>query len=361
MSKRDFYEVLGVDRSAEADAIKKAYRKKALRYHPDKNPGDKVTEDKFKEAAEAYEVLSNSDKKARYDQYGHGGVGSEGFYNTSDIFENFSDIFGDFFSGGGRSRSGPAQARPKRGSDLRYHLNIDFKNSLEGIKTNIEYESEEDCGRCFGKGVEPGKHVQTCQTCAGSGQVVQRQGLFTMATTCPTCQGAGQIVKDPCIKCNGKKRVQRFKKLEVKVPAGVEDGNQLRLSSEGDGGHLGGGRGDLYVFIRVSEHKNYHREGLDLVGSVEISYLQSILGAGLEVATLNGTIKIEIPPGTQNADEIRVKKEGFASLRGRGKGNLRFKVKVQMPTAPTKQEVKLLKEIAKAKGENVNEKSRWLF
>ncbi len=361
MSKRDFYEILGVDRSANVDAIKKAYRKKAFQYHPDKNPGDKVTEDKFKEAAEAYEVLSNADKKARYDEYGHTGVGGGGFYETSDIFENFSDIFGDFFSGGGHRRQGSAKARPKRGSDLRYHLNIDFKDSLEGTKTTINYESEEDCSHCSGKGIQPGKEAQTCQTCAGSGQVVQRQGLFTMATTCPTCRGVGQIVKDPCRKCNGEKRIQRSKKLEVTVPAGVENGNQLRLSSEGDGGHLGGSRGDLYVLIRVDEHKDYYREGLDLVGNIKISYLQSILGAGLEVKTLNSTIKVEIPPGTQNADEIRVKKEGFVSLRGRAKGNLRFKVKVQMPTAPTKQEIKLLKEIAKVKGENVNEKSGWLF
>lgn len=365
MSKRDFYEVLGVERSADAATIKKAYRKKAFQYHPDKNPDDKVAEDKFKEAAEAYEVLSSDEKKARYDQYGHAGMGQGmgggGFHDASDIFENFSDIFGDFFGGGQgqRRRSGPAQDRPKRGSDLRYHLNIDLKESLEGTETTIEYQSEEDCGHCSGKGIEPGKTAHTCGTCAGSGQVVQRQGFFTMATTCPTCRGAGKIIKDPCTKCHGEKRVERSRKLEVTVPPGVEDGNQLRLSAEGDGGHLGGGRGDLYVFIRVGEDEKYHREGLDLVGDIEVTYLQSILGAEIEQETLNDKITVEIPPGTQNADEIVLKKEGFASLRGRGKGNLKFNVKVKMPTSPTKQEVKLLREIAKEKGENVKEKSGW--
>lgn len=367
MSKRDFYEVLGVDRSADADSIKKAYRKKAFQYHPDKNPDDKVAEGKFKEAAEAYEVLSSSDKKSSYDQFGHSGMGQGmgggGFHDASDIFENFSDIFGDFFGGGsagGRRRSGSVQARPKRGSDLRYHLDIDLKESFEGIKKTIEYQSEEDCGHCSGRGMEPGKKAHTCDTCAGSGQVVQRQGFFTMATTCPTCRGRGQIVKDPCTQCDGAKRLERSRKIEVTVPAGVEDGNQLRLSVEGDGGYLGGGRGDLYVFIRVDQHSEYRREGLDLVGEIEVTYLQSILGADVDRKTLTGTVQIEIPSGTQNADEITLKKEGFASLRGRGRGNLRFHVRVQMPEAPTKQEIKLLREIAKEKGENVREKSGWL-
>lgn len=366
MSKRDFYEILGVDRSAEADVIKKAYRKKAFQYHPDKNPDDKVAEDKFKEAAEAYEVLSSAEKKSRYDQFGHSGMdqgmGGGGYHDVSD---NFSDIFSDFFGGGGggggRRRQGPTQARPKRGSDLRYHLNISLRDSMEGIETTIEYQSEDDCGHCSGKGVEPGKKAHTCGTCAGSGQVVQRQGFFTMATTCPTCRGAGQIVKDPCKKCNGQKRVDRSKKLEVTVPAGVEDGNQLRLSQEGDGGHIGGGPGDLYVFIRVDEDATYRREGLDLVGDVEVTYLQSILGADVDKETLNDNIEFEIPRGTQNGDEIIIKKAGFPSLRGRGQGNLRYNVKVLMPEAPTKKEVQLLREIAKEKGENVKEKSAGWF
>lgn len=364
MSKRDFYEVLGVERSADAATIKKAYRKKAFQYHPDKNPDDDVAEDKFKEAAEAYEVLSNNDKKVRYDQYGHSGMGqgmgSGGFHDASDVFDNFGDIFGDFFgNSGGRRRSGPSQPRPKRGADLRYHLTIDLKDSLEGIKTTVEYKAEEDCDRCSGKGVEPGKQAHTCGTCAGSGQVVQRQGFFTMATTCPTCQGQGRVVKDPCTSCHGQKRADKDKKIEVTIPAGVEDGNQLRLSAEGDGGHLGGGRGDLYVFVSVEEHSDYHRDGLDLIGDIEVTYLQSILGADIKKETLNDTIDVEIPPGTQNTDEIVIKKEGFNSLRGRGKGSLKFNIRVKMPEAPTKQEIKLLREIAKDKGENVKEKSGW--
>lgn len=372
MSKRDFYEVLGVDRSADAAVLKKAYRKKAMQYHPDKNPDDDVAEEKFKEAAEAYEVLSNAQKKAQYDRFGHAGVGQGmgggaggGFHDASEIFENFSDIFGDFFGGGGgaggfgqQRRSGPAHSRPKRGSDLRYHLDIDLKDSLTGLKTTIEYSADEDCNKCDGKGIEAGKKAQSCGTCQGSGQVIQRQGFFTMAATCPECRGAGQIVKDPCKTCSGQKRVEKSKKLEVTIPAGVEDGNQLRLSSEGDGGHIGGGPGDLYVLVRVRGHEDFYREGLDLVSDVEVSYLQSILGSEMNVETLTGTVNLEIPAGTQNQDEVVVRKSGFPSLRGRGKGDLRFKVKVKIPTKPTKNEVKLLKEIAKEKGENVKEESK---
>jgi len=373
MAKRDFYEILDVDRSASADELKKAYRKKAFQYHPDKNPDDSVAEEKFKEAAEAYEVLSNKDKKAQYDRFGHAGVnqqgfgGGGGFHDASDIFENFSDIFGDFFGGGqgfgGQQRRGrnAQQNRPKRGSDLRYHMDVSLKDAFTGLKTTIEYNADEDCGTCDGKGLEPGKSAQTCNNCGGSGQVVQRQGFLTLAATCGECRGAGQIIKDPCTTCKGAKRIEKHKKLEVTVPAGVEDGNQLRLSSEGEGGHLGGGPGDLYVLVRVKGHEDFYREGTDLVSDVDVSYLQAALGAELELETLTEPVSVEIPPGTQNLDEVVVKKAGFPSLRGRTKGDLRFKVKVKIPKHPSKNELKLLREIAKEKGESVKEKSSGWF
>ena len=373
MSKRDYYEVLGVDKSSPADVIKKAYRKKAMKFHPDKNPDDKAAEDKFKEAAEAYEVLSNPEKKAQYDRFGHqsfggaGGPGGGGFHDASDIFENFSDIFGDIFGGGqaggfggGGARSrGRATDRPRRGSDLRYHLELSFLESFEGVKKEIEFETEEDCATCTGTGIEKGKKPVNCGTCSGSGQVIQRQGFFTMATTCPICKGAGQIVKDPCKRCKGQKRVNRTKKLNVTVPAGVETGTQIRMSSEGDGGHLGGGAGDLYVAIRVLKDSRFMREGLDLVTEVEISYLQAILGARFEKDSLNSKVTVEVPEGTQPGDEIRLKKKGFSAHRGGGVGDLVYRVKVLIPTKVSSEESKLLKEIASTKGDEVKEKTGW--
>lgn len=381
MSKRDYYQILEVEQSASADEIKKAYRKKAMKFHPDKNPGDKAAEDKFKEAAEAYEVLSSPQKKAQYDRFGHSGVnyggpsggpGGAGFEDVSDIFENFSDIFGDFFGGGpgagahsggfGRSgRAGRSASRPRRGADLRYHLEVSFKESYEGVKKEITFQSEEDCTKCSGSGVEPGKKPQTCGTCNGNGQVIQRQGFFTMATTCPTCGGAGEIVKDPCQRCNGQKRVQKSRKLQVSVPPGVETGSQLRLVQEGDGGHLGGGPGDLYVALRVSNDTQFSREGLNLVADAEISYLQSILGAKVTENSVNSKETLDIPPGTQNGDEIKIKKKGFQSFRGHGVGDLIYRIKVVMPKKLSENESKLLREIAKEKGENVKEKSSGWF
>ena len=353
MSKRDYYDVLEVSKSASDSEIKKAYRKQAMKFHPDKNHGNKAAEDKFKEAAEAYEVLSDSEKKAQYDRFGHSSGGG-GFHDASEIFENFSDIFGDFFGGGGRRSSAP---RPRRGSDLRYHMEISFKESFEGTEKEVEFSSEEDCVECLGSGVEKGKKPVNCGTCQGSGQVVQRQGFFTMATTCPACRGAGQIVKNPCKRCKGQKRVARTKKLKVRVPAGVESGSQLRMPGEGDGGSIGGGSGDLYIAFRVSPHQEFQREGLDLVSEIEVSYLQSILGAKLEKKTINSRVEVEIPPGTQPGSKVRLRRKGFQVPRGHG--DLVYKVKVIIPKSVSGNEERLLKEIAKEKGEDIKEKSGW--
>lgn len=369
MAKRDFYEILGVDRGSDPDTIKKAYRKLAFKFHPDKNPDDSEAEEKFKEAAEAYEILGDPEKKAQYDRFGHsafdGMGGTGGFHDASDIFENFSDIFGDFFGGGGGFGQGGARAsrqsgpRTRRGSDLRYFLDISLEDSLKGVKREISFNVEEDCSTCDGSGIEPGKSAHQCDHCGGSGQVVQRQGFFTMATTCPACGGAGRVVKDPCKTCAGQARIERPRKLQVTVPAGVENGSQLRLSGEGDGGSLGGGDGDLYVMIKVGDHTDFHRESMDLVGSINVSYLQSLLGASLKTKVFSKEVDLDIPPGVQSGEEIRVAREGFPSLRGRSKGDLRFRVQVEVPKSLSKKEESLLREIAELKGENVKPRGGW--
>ena len=372
MSKRDYYDVLGVSQSASTAEIKKAYRKQAMKYHPDKNPGDQAAEDKFKEASEAYEVLSNEQKKTQYDRFGHAGfggagAGGPGFQDVSDIFENFSDIFGDFFGGGSHSGAGfgggssgkRSRARPRRGSDLRYHMELSLLESYEGVEKEIEFKSEEDCMKCSGMGIEKGKTPQNCGACQGSGQVVQQQGFFTLARTCPTCRGVGQIIKDPCKRCKGQKRLIRLRKLKVTVPPGVESGSQLRISGEGDGGFIGGSSGDLYVALRVNSNHNFKREDLDLVTNIEVSYLQSILGAKFEKNSLNSKVTVDVPPGTQPGDQIRLKRKGFVAFRGGGQGDLVFRVKVVIPTSVSGNEAKLLREIAEEKGEEVKEKSSW--
>ncbi|HAG90684.1 MAG TPA: molecular chaperone DnaJ [Bdellovibrionales bacterium] len=368
---RDYYEVLGVEKSADATTIKKAYRKLALKFHPDQNPGDKEAEEKFKEAAEAYEILGNESKRAQYDQYGHaafrggmgGGPGAGGFHDISDIFEQFGDIFGDFFGGGGagggrgRSRS----TGPRRGSDLRYVLQIDLEDVVEGAKKPIEFECEDNCEVCNGSGAKAGTGRKTCGTCGGRGQVVRQQGFFSMATPCPTCHGAGEIIEDPCDACHGQGRVQKKRKLLVNVPAGVDTGTQLRLSEEGEGGYRGGPPGDLFVEMRVKPHRQFERNGDTLFSQIEVPYLKAILGGPLEIKTIRGKKQIEIPPGTQPYNEIRIPKEGLPSLRGTRIGDLILRAKVVFPKKLKKEEEKLLRQIAKNNGEEVSEGKSGLF
>lgn len=366
MAKTDYYEILGVDKGADADTIKKAYRKQAMKFHPDKNPGDKQAEDKFKEAAEAYEVLSDPQKKSRYDQYGHAGVSGmgggpgagAGFHDVSDIFESFGDIFGDFFggqAGGGRSRA--RRNGPRRGADLRYFLDITLKDSYLGLKKDIEFESEKDCSTCQGTGAKAGTSPQTCQYCGGTGQLVQKQGFFSFATTCHHCSGTGQIIAEKCRTCHGSGREAYKRTLNISVPAGIEDGTQLRVNGEGDVGKQGGPQGDLYVVIRVHDDPKFYRKGLDLYGEVEISYLQALLGVDKKVSTYDGEQVLNIKPGTSANDVLRIKKRGFPALRGGARGDLMLKVKVKFPAVLSSQEEKALREIAKAKGEDVKSKS----
>ncbi len=365
---RDFYEILGVEKSADQATIKKAYRKLAMKYHPDQNPGNKEAEDLFKEAAQAYEVLGNEQKRAQYDQYGHaafqggmGGRGAQGFHDISDIFEQFGDIFGDFFGGGGARQRGRSSTGPRRGSDLRYLLEIELEDVLEGAKKPIEFRCEDNCETCNGSGAKPGTSVKTCGTCGGRGQVVRSQGFFSMATTCPTCAGQGQVVESPCEECDGEGRVERKRKLLINVPAGVDTGTQLRLSEEGEGGYRGGPPGDLFVEIRLKPHKRFERNGADLFGEVEVSYLKALLGGPVSLETLRGTREIEIPRGTQPFDEIKIPKEGLPSLRGSRVGDLYLRTKVIFPKKLSKDEEKLLREIANKKGEDVQDSKSGIF
>lgn len=367
--QRDFYEILGVTRNADADTIKKAYRQLAMKYHPDKNPGNKEAEDKFKEAAAAYEVLSNTEKRAKYDRFGHaafsrgGGGGFHEFTDINDIFSSFGDIFGDIFGesmgGGGRGRA--SRRRPARGSDLRYILDIDLKDAVEGIEREVKFESEDSCESCKGTGSDPKHQPQTCSTCRGSGQIVRAQGFFSMASTCPTCRGEGVVITHPCKSCKGHGRVESKRQIKVKVPPGVDNGTRLRLTGEGEGGYFGGPTGDLYVEIRVKDDPRFLRRENDLIGKVEISYLQAILGAEIEVETLKGREFIEIPPGTQPGAMIRLGGRGIPSLRGYGRGDLYFEVQIKIPTKISKKEEEVLREMAEAQGENVHKKAKGFF
>lgn len=360
----DYYEVLGVPRNADADAIKKAYRKLAMQFHPDKNPGDREAEEKFKAAASAYEILSHPEKRARYDRFGHaafnqGGGGGYGFQNAEDIFSSFSDIFGDFF---GQSRPrGRRSNGPARGSDLRYACEIDLRDAVQGLERDIEFDTEESCATCSGSGAKPGTQAETCATCGGAGQVVAAQGFFSVATTCPSCQGAGRTVRDPCGSCHGKGRTRVRRKIRVTIPAGVDTGTQLRVSSEGEGGYRGGPPGDLYVEIRVREDERFQRHGLDLLSNVRVSYAQALLGAEIGVDTFDGEAKITVPPGTGHGERIRLDRQGVPSLRGGARGHLYFEVEVEFPKKLKKEEERLLRELAKARGDEVLSPKKGLF
>lgn len=363
--KRDYYEILGVAKDASPDVIKKAYRKLAMQYHPDKNPNNKEAEDKFKEAARAYEVLGDAEKRSRYDRFGHqgvdgpGGMGGHQFHDAADIFEAFGDIFGDFFGQqGGRQRGGGRQAR--RGADLRYVLELDLKEVLESQQKPINFECEDNCKECDGSGAEKGSSIETCPTCGGRGQVVRAQGFFSMATTCGHCRGSGTIIKNPCKKCKGRGRVGVERKLLITIPAGVDNGTQLRMTGEGESGAKGAPPGDLYVEIRVKPHPKFERDGSNLYAHLEISYLQALLGGEMEVETLRGKKTVHIPRGSQIGEQLKVPGEGLPSLRGARVGDLNFVYKVIFPKKLNKEEEKLLRQIAEIKGESTSkEKGGW--
>ena len=350
MAQKDFYEILGVSKDADTDAIKKAYRKMAMQYHPDKNPGDKVAEEKFRDAAEAYGVLSDSDKRAKYDRFGHaaftgGAGGGGGFHSAEDIFSSFGDIFGEMFGMGGsqgRRRSGPS-----RGADLRYLTEVQLKDVITGIEKEIEFETDVNCDECSGSGAEKGSHPQTCTMCGGSGQVVRAQGFFTMASTCPTCKGAGTMIKHPCKPCKGKGRKTQARKIRVTIPAGVDTGTRLRVSGEGEGGYMGGPAGDLYVEIRVKNHPHFQRRNEDLFAELSVPYVQMILGAEVEVPTVTEDSTLEIPKGTHPGELLKLKGQGLPSLKGSRRGDIYYQINVRLPEKVSRDEEKLLREIAK--------------
>ncbi len=361
---QDYYQTLGVDKKASQDEIKKAYRKLAMQYHPDKNPGDQAAEDKFKEASEAYSVLGDAEKRSRYDRFGHagfpggGGPGGyhQGFDNIDDIFSSFSDIFGDFFGAGmGGGRRGQGQ-RARRGADLRYMLEVNLKEVIEGAEKELEFDSEKACEICTGSGSEPGKQPEVCPTCGGTGQVISSQGFFSVATSCPACRGQGKLIRHPCKTCKGRGRTMEDRKIRVTIPKGVATGTRLRISGEGEGGFLGGGPGDLYVEIRVRDDARFERQGDDLYGTLEISYIQALLGAEVEVSSMDGKKKVTVPTGASQGQILKMKGLGVPSLRGGQRGDLCWELKVVIPKKLTKDEEKLLREIAKLRGENVLDK-----
>ena len=356
-TKKDYYEILGIARDASQDQIKTAYRKQALKYHPDRNPDDKSAEDKFKEAAEAYEVLRDEKKRAIYDQYGHQGLegsGFSGFGGFDDIFSSFGDIFEEFFgfSGGGRR----SRSRARRGDDLRYDLTISFMEAAFGTDTEINVEKVEKCGKCDGSGAEPGSSPETCHQCKGSGQTTLTQGFFTVRSTCGTCGGSGRIIKNPCKACGGRGQVIAKKRVAVKIPAGVDNGSRLRLTGEGGAGMNGGPPGDLYVFIHAEPHDFFHRENTDIICQVDITFIQAALGDEINVPTLKGEKKLEIPKGTQPGDIFRFREEGIVSLRGGMKGDQIIRVNVRTPTGLNKKQEELLREFAKIEAGKLSKK-----
>lgn len=352
MSKRDYYEVLGVSKDAAEGEIKKAYRKLALKYHPDKNPGDTEAEERFKEAAEAYSVLSDSEKRQSYDRFGHQGGGGFGGFDPS-TFTDFSDILGDFFFGGGGRRR---RSTGIPGADLRYDLSLTFEEAAFGKQAEIRFPRLEACEKCSGSGSRSGKFTN-CQTCQGQGQVRMSQGFFTVARTCPTCGGAGKQVTDPCTVCRGDGRVETQQSLEVTIPAGVDTGIRLRLRGEGEHGQRGGPPGDLDVVLRVEPHERFERDGADVHERVMLSYSQLVLGTSLEIETLHRSEKLKVPAGTQHGHQFRLRGQGIERLdvERRGDHFVHIELKVPAMSDLADEQVAILRRLSELEGTEVHE------
>lgn len=360
MSKRDYYEVLGVNRTATDQEIKSAYRRLAVKYHPDKNPGDASAEEKFKEAAEAYSVLADPNQRQRYDHFGHAGVSSGASQGWgAPGFSGIEDILGDLFGFGdvfGSGRGGARRSTAQRGADLRYDLEISLEEAYAGMTAQLRIPRLETCEKCEGSGAAPGTQPETCANCQGSGQVRYQQGFFSVARTCQTCRGAGRVVKTPCTECRGAGRVEREKQMEVKIPAGVETGSRLRVQGEGEAGTQGGPAGDLYVVIHLAEHERFERQGSNLYVSLPITFAQAALGAEVFVNTIEGEEKIKIPTGTQTGTVFRLKGKGMPVLGGRGHGDLFVSVSVVTPTSLTREQRKLLEQLAMVENKDLEDK-----
>ena len=371
-TKRDYYDVLGVGKSADASEIKKAYRKLAMKYHPDKNPGDKEAEEKFKEINEAYEVLSDETKRRNYDQFGHegvngqgfggaGGFGGQGFGGFDDIFGDiFGDMFGGGFSGGSRQR----RRGPERGADIKQRVNISFEEAAFGKKVQVKINRSEECDQCHGSGAKPGTSKKTCPTCHGSGQVqsVQRTPFGNIASTrtCSTCNGEGEVIDSPCSKCHGKGSIRKTKTIEVDIPAGIDNGQMIKLGGQGELGTRGGPRGDLYIEVNVQSHPLFTRDGYDVYLEMPITFAQATLGDKIQVPTLDGKVEYEVPEGTQTGTVFRLKGKGIPKLKSNVRGDQYVKVTVEIPKKLNEKQKELVREFAKECGQEVHQRQKTL-
>ncbi|NPA48402.1 MAG: molecular chaperone DnaJ [Thermodesulfobacteria bacterium] len=355
MSRKDYYEILGVPRNASQEEIKKAYRRLAREYHPDLRPGDKEAEERFKEISEAYEVLSDPEKRAVYDSKGFAGLhdqGYQGFTDVEDIFSAFSDIFEEFLGGfAGFTRRRRAERRPRRGADLSYEVTVNLEDVYFGREIELELERYENCEACGGSGLAPGARAQYCPTCKGRGHVVHTEGFFRLSATCPTCHGAGTFISDPCPQCRGEGRVFRRKKLKVRIPPGIDDGAVIKVAGEGEAGLFGGPPGDLYLRVHVLPHETFERRGKDLYLEVPISVVEAMLGGEVEVPTFEGEIKVKIPRGIQPGDTLAVEEKGLPDVHGGKRGDLILRFKVEIPKDLTKRQEELLQEFAEIEKE----------
>jgi molecular chaperone DnaJ len=363
LSKRDYYEVLGVPKGASVEEIKKAYRKLAVKYHPDRNPGDTKAEEAFKEATEAYEVLSNDQKRQTYDQFGFAGLDgmNGGSHDYSSVFRDFSDIFGDFggvfdsfFGGGGARSSSSRSGGPGRGANLRYNLDIDFKDAVFGTKADISYSRNVSCTHCGGTGAESGSGRKVCGTCGGTGQVRRNSGFFSIASTCPTCNGEGYVIEHPCSQCHGSGLVKKQQRVKVNIPAGISSGKRISIPGQGDAGPNGGAAGDLFVYITVRPHKYFERDGNDLYCVVPITLTQASLGAEIEVNTIDDKrVKVKIPSGVQNGKMLRLKNRGVPLLHGGDRrGDMYIKIHIEIPKRLSSRAKALLRELSDVIGED---------
>ncbi len=362
--KRDYYEILGVARDAGKDELKSKYRKLALKYHPDKNPGDKAAEEKFKEASEAYGVLSDDQKRQIYDQFGHEGLDGSNFSGSGgfeDVFSSFGEVFEDFFGFGGGSRGRGRGNRVQKGADLRYDMTLEFMEAAFGVDKKIEVKKYDLCNKCEGTGCKEDTKPETCAQCHGTGQFVQSQGFFKVKTTCPYCRGKGKFIPHPCPKCVGSGRMEVTKNVSVKVPAGVDTGSRLRLTGEGEPSSSGGAPGDLYVFIQVKEHKFFKRNNTDIFCVVDISFIQAALGDEISIPTLEKEQTLKIPKGTQYGDSFRFKGQGIPSLRSGRRGDQVIQVSIKTPVKLSKKQEKLLREFHKLDSDKISNKMKNLF
>jgi molecular chaperone DnaJ len=351
--KADYYEVLGVSRECTDQELKSAYRKQALKYHPDRNPGDHAAEEKFKEASEAYQVLSDADKRAAYDRFGHAGLGAQGFgagpfAGGVDLGDIFGDLFGEMFTMGGAPGGASRGSRTQRGDDLRFDMTIDFENAVFGIEKEVKIRRLEMCGVCNGKGSASGRGPSICSHCQGRGQLRYQQGFFSVARTCVACSGTGTVISDPCPACRGEGRKTAEVKLNVKVPPGVEEGTRIRYGGEGDVGRVGGPKGDLYVILSIRPHDYFERHGYDLQCVLPISFPQAAMGDEFEIPGIDGPVNIKIPEGTQSGKELRIRGRGVPYLNERGKGDLIVKVLVQIPRKLNRAQRELVSKLAES-------------